>query len=165
MAVIFLLGPGSWVPEKSAVKNLSPMEIRRSIAKTLRNDGHPVILMEDEADNKDEDMIQKFGRLLRRKVTDVIIYWPPLAKMQTTYDEFILLYERRSILRRRGISIWIMHHASVAQITGDEFKVLETGNRSRYLTAIARLGANVIEWESESELHERVQQLSRELID
>jgi hypothetical protein len=139
------------------------MDVRRSIAKILTDEGHRVILMEDEPDHEDEDMIQKFDRLLRNKVTDVLIFWPPLAKMQTTYDELVLLYDRKVFLRRSGIAIWVLHHVSVAQISGDEFKVLEVGNRSRYLTAIVRLGVSVLEWETESELKARVQQLSTEL--
>lgn len=60
--------------------------------------------------------------------------------MQTTYDELILLYDRQAVLKKKAISIWVLHHVSVAQITKDEFRVLEKGSRSRYLTAVARLG-------------------------
>ncbi len=153
MAVIFLLGPGMWDFEKKGTESdSSPLEVRRNIAKILRGAGQ-----------KNEDMIQKFIRLLHSKVTDVLLYWPPLAKMQTTYDELLLLYVRKALLRRKRISIWILHHASVAEITREEFKVLEPGNRSRYLTAMTRLGAYILEWQTESELKEQVLLLSSQL--
>lgn len=163
MAVVFLLGPGMWGPEKGTSGKPSPMEIRREIAKALVAGGHWVVLMEDEAERNGEDMIQKFDRLLRSKVTDVVLYWPPLAKMQTTYDELILLYDRSAYLRRERIAIWALHHPSVAQISGDEFLIFEKGNRSRYLTAVARLGIRPIEWETEDELLERARLLGAEL--
>lgn len=163
MAVVFLLGPGMWGPEKGASAKPSPMEMRREIAKLLAAGGHRVILMEDEADRKGEDMIQKFDRLLRSKVTDIVLYWPPLAKMQTTYDELILLYDRSGFLRKERIAIWALHHPSVAQISGDEFLIFEKGNRSRYLTAVARLGIRPIEWETDKELLERTRLLGLEL--
>ncbi len=152
-----------WGPEKGASGKPSPMDVRRGIAKALTVGGHRVILMEDEPDQKDEDMIQKFDRLLRSKVTDVVFYWPPLAKMQTSYDELILLCDRKEFLRQRGIVIWVLHHTSVAEISGDEFKVLEKGNRSRYLTAVARLGIRPLEWESDADLKDRAALLSAQL--
>lgn len=152
-----------WGPEKGAAATLSPMEIRREIGRALAAGGHRVILMEDEPDKKGEDMIQKFDRLLRKNVTDVVLYWPPLAKMQTTYDELILLYDRKQFLKRHRILIWVLHHVSVASISGNEFKVLESGNRSRYLTAVARLGVRPLEWESDDELRERAALLAAQL--
>lgn len=139
------------------------MKVRRDLAVILRSSGHRVILMEDEPDRAAEDMIEKFERLLRNKVTDVLLYWPPLAKMQTTFDELILLYDRRKLLKRKGISIWILHHATVAAITRGELKVLERGGRSRYLTALARLGMQPLEWETAADLRERVRLLASEL--
>lgn len=126
------------------------------MAKIMEKDGHKVILMEDDPDRKGEDMIQKFDRLLRQNVTDVVAYWPPLAKMQTTYDEFILLCDRHDYLKAESIRIWLLHHTSVAEIRKDEFVVREKGNRSRYLTAVARLGVHPLEWETEQELLEQV---------
>jgi hypothetical protein len=163
MAVVFLLGPGMWDPAKRTPSDPSPMHVRRAMARILSDHGHRVILMEDDPDRSSEDVIQKFDRLIRAKVTDVVLYWPPMAKMQTTYDELILLYDRRVLLKRRSIHLWALHHTSVAKISKDEFKVLESGNRSRYLTAIARLGVRPLEWESEEDLIEQVDLLSREL--
>lgn len=119
--------------------------------------------MEDDPDRDGEDLIEKFDRLLRHKATDVVLYWPPLAKMQTTYDELILLCDRRDFLKREKIRLWALHHSSVATITKDEFKVLETGNRSRYLTAVARLGIRPLEWTSEDDLTEQAALLAAEL--
>lgn len=162
MAVIFLLGPGMWEPTRGA-GNPSPIDTRREIAKIFVAGGHRVILMENEPDQKGEDMIHKFDRLLRSGATDVVLYWPALARMQTTYDELILLCDRKDFLKASGITIWALHHPTVAKITKDEFKVLETGNRSRYLTAVARLGIHPLEWEGAEDLATAVQLLSSQL--
>ena len=74
MAVIFLLGPGMWDPDKRASSDPAPMQTRREIAKVFNKDGHKVVLMEDDADRKGEDYVQKFDRLLRSRVTDVVLY-------------------------------------------------------------------------------------------
>jgi hypothetical protein len=139
------------------------MQVRRQLAKILENAGHNVILMEDEPDLVGEDMIQKFDRLLRRNVTEVVAYWPPLAKMQTTYDEFILLCDRHDFLKAESIRVWLVHHASVAEIRKDEFLILEKGNRSRYLTAVAKLGVHPLVWKDEEELCEQIKLLSTEI--
>lgn len=152
-----------WVGEKRVPSDPAPLLIRRSLAKTFRAHGHHVVLMEDDSDREGEDLIEKFDRLLRHKVTDVVLYWPPLAKMQTTYDELILLCDRRGFLKKEKIRLWALHHSSVATIARDEFKVLETGNRSRYLTAVARLGLRPLEWNSEDELMEQAALLAAEL--
>lgn len=83
--------------------------------------------------------------------------------MQTTYDELILLCERRHFLKRKKIRLWALHHSSVATIAEEEFKVLEIGNRSRYLTAVARLGLRPLEWAAENELKEQALLLASEL--
>lgn len=162
MAVVFLLGPGMWGPPKGGVAP-SPMDVRRRMATILQASNHKVILMEDAPDLKGEDVIQKFDRLLRGKVTDIVLCWPPLAKMQTTYDELILLYDRRAFLRKSRIALWALHHVTVAKITRDEFRVLETGQRSRYLEAIARLGVTPLEWDAEHELEQWTYLLASEL--
>ena len=151
MAVVFLLGPGMWDPSKGSKTSITPMKIRRQIAHLLKTDGHKVILMEDDPDRSGEDMIQKFDRLLRHHVTDVAVYWPPLAKMQTTYDELILLCDRHEFLKTKSIRVWLVHHVSVAEIRKDQFLVLEKGNRSRYLTAVAKLGVHPLEWGDEQD--------------
>jgi len=163
MAVVFLLGPGMWDTAKRPAADPSPMRVRRDMAKVLDEHHHAVILMEDDPDREGEDVIQKFERLLKGKVTDIVLYWPPLAKMQTTYDELILLYDRRSFLKKHSIRLWALHHSSVAKISKDEFKVLETGNRSRYLTAVARLGLRPLEWDDEEDLAKQVRLLAAEL--
>src|SRR5208282_5291956 len=114
MAVVFFLGPGMWDPDKKPASDPAPMQARREIAKLLAKGGHTIILMEDDPDRPGEDYIQKFDRLLRHRVTDVVLYWPPLAKMQTTYDELILLYDRQKLLKQESIAIWALHHSSVA---------------------------------------------------
>jgi hypothetical protein len=162
MAVVFLLGPGMWDSARRQASDPAPLQVRRDLAKIFTHD-HRVILMEDDPDREGEDLIQKFDRLLRHKVTDVVLYWPPAAKMQTTYDELILLCDRRDFLKRQKIRLWALHHSSVATITGEEFKVLETGGRSRYLTAVARLGLRPLEWDTEEDLREQALRLATEL--
>ena len=119
--------------------------------------------MEDEADRDAEGMVGKFERLLRSGVTAVLLYWPPLAKMQTTYDELLLLSERRTLLRQQGISIWAVHHVGVAEIASGVFRIKEKGNRSRYLEDVARIGIQPLAWESEDELEAQVRLLAEEL--
>ena len=162
MAVVFLLGPGMWA-EGAASSEPAPIAVRRQLAGILQETGHSVLLMEEEPDLDDEDMVQKFERLLRRDVTDVLLYWPPLAKMQTTYDELLLLYDRRELLKQLGITIWALHHVAVAVISEGEFRILETGNRSRYLAAVARLGIRPLVWETDDDLEETVRLLAAEL--
>lgn len=163
MAVVFLLGPGMWDSSKHPKVSPTPMQVRRQIAHLLEKDGHKVILMEDDPDRAGEDLIQKFDRLLRHSSTDVVIYWPAKAKMQTTYDELILLCDRKEYLDHNEIPIWIVHHVSVAEIRKDEFMIHEAGNRSRYLTAVAKLGVNPLEWDDDSELFEKIKLLSKEI--
>lgn len=163
MATIFLLGPSVGDSSKGVSHGDAPMKSRRKIAQTLRENGHNVILMEDEADGKGEDLVQKFDRLLHQDVTDIVVYWPPLAKMPTTYTELVLLYDRHQYLKEHAITIWVLHHVSVASIKKDEFKVLEPGGRNRYLDSIVRLGVHPLEWDSEEALQEQIDLLSAEL--
>jgi len=116
MAVVFVLGPGMWDPDKRTPADPGPLQVRRDIAKNLKTHGHDVILMEDDPDREGEDLIDKFDRLLRHRVTDVVLY-----------------------------------------------SVLEAGSRSRYLTAVARLGLRPLEWETDGDLHEQIRLLATEL--
>ena len=163
MAVIFLLGPGYWDPAKGIPPSDTPLKVRERLAAIFERDGHAVIIMEKASVIKGEGMIEKFDRLLHQAVTDVVIYWPPLSKMQTTYDEFILLYERREFLRKKRIGVTVLYHPSVSSIGKDEFDVLEKGNRSRYLTDLVRLGVDALEWEDDEDLDEQAKLLSTQL--
>jgi hypothetical protein len=138
------------------------MRIRRELAEIFREAGHRVILMEDEADRGGEDLVEKFYRLLREKgVTDIAVYWPSHAKMQTTYDEFLLLRARMDISQLP--QIWVLHQSSVASIKAGRFEVKERGNRSRYLTAVAKLGTHPLAWENDEDLKEQTRLLAMEL--
>lgn len=163
MAVVFLLGPGMWAAENPARPEPPPMATRRRLAAILHAAGHRAFLMEDDPDREGEDLIRKFDRLLRGGVTDVLLYWPPQAKMQTTYDELILLCDRQELVRQLGIAIWVLHHVKVAAIGSGTFRILEKSGRSRYLTAVAGLGVHPLEWETDAELEERVRLLAAEL--
>jgi hypothetical protein len=151
-----------WEPGKTSVTP-SPYDVRLKMAEIFVNAGHTAILMEEDPDRKQEDMVEKFDRILHSNVTDVVLYWPPSAKMQTTFDELILLRDRDAFLKKQNVSIWMLHHSSVARITQDSFEVLETGARSRYLTAIVRLGVNPIEWDTDADLEEQAKLLAAEL--
>lgn len=70
MAIVFILGPGMWDPEKRTPSDPAPRQVRRDIAKNLKGHGHDVVLMEDDVDREGEDLIDKFDRLLRQGVTE-----------------------------------------------------------------------------------------------
>jgi hypothetical protein len=67
------------------------------------------------------------------------------------------------LLRELEIRIWTFHHSSVARIADDDFQILETGQKSRYLTDVARLGLRPLEWETDEELEELTRLLAAEL--
>lgn len=160
MAVVFLLGPSEWDPERGGAGALTPMDHRRELAKILHNAGHRVTLMEDEDDLAGEDMVEKFERLVKR-ATDVLVYWPAKAKMATTHDELLLL--RKLSETTRLPRLWLLHHETVASVTRGEFRIKERGGRSRYLTSLARLGITPIPWGTPSELNDRAALLAAEL--
>lgn len=162
MAVVFLLGPSQWAPQRGEPLKHTPMEVRRQIEGLLEAEDHHVILMEDVEDRRGEDLIEKFDRILQTKgVTDIVVYWPAGAKMQTTYDELILLRDRVDDVALPDI--WVLHDASVAELTRDEFRVTEAGGRSRYLEAVARLGIRPLPWEDREALLHRAGLLASEL--
>ena len=118
--------------------------------------------MENEPTVGDEDMVDKFERLLDKKKVDVVlVYWPSAAKMQTTYDELIIL--RTRVGRKPNPRVWVFHHDSVAAIRRGEFKVLERGARSRYLEAVARLGVRPVSWSDHEGLYRLVDLLAPDL--
>jgi hypothetical protein len=157
MATIFLLGPSFL---QSGPKAL--LKVRRELAAIFDLAGHRAFLMEDEADKKGEDIVEKFYRLVSENaVSDIVVYWPLGAKMQTTYDEFILLRARMDVLKLPRI--WVLHHSSVAMIRDGVFEVKEGGNRSRYLEAVARLGVLPLQWDTDEALKEQARLLAMEL--
>lgn len=162
MSVIFLLGPGFWREGEDISPAHTPLRVRTQLAQTWRKDGHTVLIMEEARNVAGETILQKFDRLLRQGVTHVVVYWPPLAKMATTYTELILLCDREEFLKQQRIDLLLLHHTSVLSITEDEFKVLERGDRSRYLEAVVRLGPRAVEWETEQDLHNKIRLLSAE---
>ncbi len=160
MAIVFLLGPGFWREGESSTN--TPLSMRKKIAETWRKDGHEVLLMEEVPDVEGETILQKFDRLLRQGVTQVVVFWPPLAKMATTYTELILLCDREAFLRKQQIELWLVHHVSVLSRSEDEFNVLERGDRSRYLEAVVKLGPRAVKWETAQDLNERIRLLAAE---
>ena len=162
MPVIFLLGPGFWRESEGAPSAYSPLHARKRIAETWRKDGHTVLLMEEVRDIEGETILQKFDRLLRQDVTHVVVYWPPLAKMATTYTELILLCDREEFLKKQKIDLWLVHHISVLSISEDEFNILERGDRSCYLEVVVKLGPRVVKWETEQNLDDKIRLLAAE---
>lgn len=155
MSVVFILGPSEWDPERSTPLRFSPRSVRDRIAEALRAAGHTAFLMEDQETRAGEDMVDKFERLLDEQAVDsILVYWPPAAKMQTTYDELILLRARTG--HKQNPQVWVFHHEGVAAIRRGEFKVLERGARSRYLEAVARLGVAPVSWADHTDLYRLV---------
>lgn len=159
MATVYLLGPSAWASPSSDA-NATPMDLRRELAEILRGYGHRAILMEDVEGLPEEDLVAKFDRLLEAS-SDVVILWPPGARMSTTYTELVLL--RKAAERGTLPRMWCLHHESVARIGEGRFEVLERGARSRYLTAVARLGIRPVLWVTVDELRERAHLLAGEL--
>lgn len=119
--------------------------------------------MEDFPDRRGQDLVDKFDGILEEAGIDhIVVYWPKGAKMQTTYDELLLLRKR---CESKAIPpTWILHHEEVARIERGGFQLLETGGRSRYLEAVARIGALANPWKTEGELREAARRLARELV-
>lgn len=165
MAVIFLLGPSEWDPERTKPPvGLTPLDHRRRLQKLLEGASgeHVVFLMEDEPPRTGEDLLEKFWRLIEQKrVTDVVLYWPPAAKMQTTYDELLLLRDRLGI--QKLPRIWVLHHTGVATFEKNHMVMHEPGGRSRYLEAVARLGVRAVDWDTEEELDHLATTIAEEL--
>ena len=157
MATIFLLGPSFLQSEEKVL-----LGVRQELAEMFRVAGHHAFLMEEQADKQGEDVVDKFYRLVvETDVSDIVVYWPAEAKMQTTYDEFILLRARMDVLKLP--TIWVLHQFSVATIAEGEFRVNEPGNRSRYLEGVARLGMHPLAWKTDEELRELARLLANEL--
>jgi hypothetical protein len=138
------------------------MDIRRTIKRLLAAQRHRTVLMEEVEDYPGEDLIEKLDRILQsHNIQHVVIYWPAGAKMQTTYDELLLLRDRFG--QRKLPKIWVLHESSVAKITKQRFLLKEPGGRSRYLESVARLGVRPIPWDSHDEMFHLVRLLSQEL--
>lgn len=166
MATVFLLGPSRWDADRRQAPGPTPMEVRRRLQRILQGQEgeHAVLLMEDEPDRTGEDLLEKFWRLVEeRAVTDVVVYWPPGAKMQTTYDELVLLRDRLGI--QELPRTWVLHHVDVAAFHEDHLEVKEAGGRSRYLEAVARLGVRALDWEDGDGLDRLAARLAEELRD
>jgi hypothetical protein len=73
-----------WAAEGSSGRERAPLDVRRRLAGILSSAGHTAVLMEDVPDLPGEGMVEKFVRILGDRVTEVLLYWPPEAKMQTT---------------------------------------------------------------------------------
>lgn len=163
MAKVFVLGPSHWAagPEEG-VPTATPRDMRHRIAEILRSEGHAAFLMEDREDLPGEDLVDKFWRLATSEgVTDVVVYWPPGAKMATTHDELIILRARMKDLP--PMPIWVFHHGRAAVIDRDHFTLLERGGRSRYMDAVARLGVRPFSWERPEQLLDGIRLLAMEL--
>lgn len=159
VAVIFVLGPSEWQPADAAVAVPSPRRVRETICATLRARRHDAFLMEGEPDVPGEDLVDKFERLLHeRGTTDILLYWPPRAKMATTMDELLLLRDRA--FEGALPPIWVLHHRSVARFRDGGVDLLERGGRSRYMSALGKLPFHPLPWDDEDQLASRIERLA-----
>ena len=163
MAIIFLLGPSVWKSKKIS-PIYSPMQKRRQLAEIFRADNHKIVIMEDEPDIKDEHLYKKFYRLINdKKVTDIIMYWPSLAEMQTTQIELVLLGIQNDTLPTP--QIWLFHHTSVFSDKMGEGIISDGEDRSSYLSSILnkRKKKRDVEFENDEDLTRKAEFLSKEL--
>ncbi len=106
--------------------------------------------MEEHPTRPNEDLVDKFYRLVNEeKTTDIVIYWPAAAKMQTTFDEMILLRARceNNHLPR----IHVLYERAAAKDRSGTLQAMESP-RSRYLSALAPLSLQAIPWSDVAEL-------------
>lgn len=161
MAQIFLLGPGHWNNPSQPPMSQTPLDVRRKLLKIFRQGGHDAFIMEDQRDIEGEDIVDRFYRILiERRTTDVVVYWPTHAKMQTTHDELVLLRSRHAF--GTVPALWLLHDEAAASVAKGELKVNESP-RSRYLEAVARLGVRSVPWTGQKGLYEAARWLVEEI--
>jgi len=157
LASVFILGPGHW--EAQAGKARSPRHVRTHVASLLHG-RHHTFLMEDIADHpEDRDLTDKFLRILEtQKTTDILVYWPKRAKMQTTLDEFLHL--RHALDRGLQPNVWLLVQSGIMEIDHGRYEIKKGSVlRSRYLDAIHTLNAHLLPWTTHKDLYRIVLQL------
>lgn len=158
MTTIFLLGPSE--PKDPPRPRDAHMAVRRRLAGLIEAADHRCLLMEDLPQRRGEDLVEKFERILdEERPAVVLVYWPAKAKMQTTFDELLLLRKRSE--DQALPQVIVLHEEGVADITAREFRILEPGGRSRYFEALRRVPITPISWSTEPQLEERVSRLAQ----
>lgn len=153
-----LLGPGHWRLPWLRWTRPSPLEVRRRLSETLHSYGLEAVLLEEEPDEagEAEDVSRKFHRFLDSEPLDaILVYWPRRAKMQTTWDELVILREEH-LRHERGERgpLPPLHylHDLRAMDLGEHLVIRERGARSAYLRGVSQLPASAHPWITEPQL-------------
>lgn len=164
MKRVILLGPGHWRLPWRLAKRTTPLEIRRKLAEGLLANGLDAVLLEDEPDEADEkhDLTRKFHRFLESEPVDaILVYWPLHAKMQTTWDELIILREEH-LRHERGERgplppLHYLHYLEAMDL-GEHLVIHERGGRSAYLRGVSQLAATAHPWITSDQLDDALAQ-------
>lgn len=107
-----------------------------------------------ESQPEDRDLTDKFLRILETmRTTDIVVYWPKKAKMQTTLDEFLHL--RHSLDRGLSPNIWLLVQSGIIKIRNGRYEITKgTIERSRYLDAIQTLNGHLLSWSNHEKLYQ-----------
>lgn len=140
----------------------TPLGIRRKLAEGLLANGLEAVLLEDEPDEANErhDLTRKFHRFLESEPLDaILVYWPLHAKMQTTWDELIILREE-CLRHERGERgplppLHYLHHLDAIDL-GEHLVIRERGGRSAYLRGVSHLAAVAHPWITSDQLDDAV---------
>lgn len=160
MASVFVLGPSQWRKKRW---ESTPLEIRQRLVELL-SEHHDAYILEPLTDDaSDRDLTDKFYRTLRdRMTTDIVLFWPLGAKMQTTLDEIVLLRARMD--GSEAPTVWMLHQKGVLKRTAAGYEIpAGVVERSRYLDAVNTLGAAAYEWRDTNEIFELARRLGDNL--
>ncbi|MBI2078270.1 MAG: hypothetical protein HYT80_07890 [Euryarchaeota archaeon] len=154
-----LLGPGHWKWPVLHARGATPLEVRHRIQDVMEAEGVDAVLLEDEPDQAREadDLALKFHRLLDEGPMDaIVVYWPRGAKMQTTWDELVILREEQLRHERgeRGTlpPLHYLSHLKAMSIDDARLHIHERGGRSAYLRGVSQLGGELWPWLTDDQL-------------
>lgn len=171
MVTVFILGPSEWRdPDHPWDERSTPMEARRAIALALNRMNIPTVVMEDEPDRETEATRDKFFRLLEDKdVSDILCYWPPVARIDAAEDELVMLAVRERFQPTLRPRITLFGHTDTvgeAENDGETFlQVRDEVGRSSYLGQIPRhLPTDLHEWSDHDGLFLSVQEWARAMF-
>lgn len=158
MKQALLLGPGHWNlpwtrPWRRFYLRNTPLEDRQDIRQWLAAQDVDAILLEFEPSlaGEDEDLAKKFHRVMSRNAFDaVVVYWPAGAKMQTTWDELVIL--REMALSSPVPPVHYLSQPGAMDLSDGRLVIHERGARSAYLRGVSQLPAQVWPWTNRREL-------------
>jgi hypothetical protein len=110
----------------------------------------------------DRDLTDKFFRILREQTTtNILVYWPRAAKMQTTLDEIIHL--RHAMDQGFQVETRLLIQLDIIHRKQGRYEIAEGAvSRSRYLDSINTLRPKLVLWSDEPELFRKVGLLTEE---